>query len=156
MICRNLIPVVGRNWQRPHSPFATALARHTGATLMRMRASHYHSLYADVASGQAGVIANAEHYLADVAGPLARHGLRVESASPFDDSTSKWIVAETELRQADLVVMATHALADADHWLHGNVVESVVHKWRLPVMLVHANAAQSLGIKLEHSATAAP
>ena len=42
------------------------------------------------------------------------------------------------------MIMATHARAGVNHWLHGSVAEAVVHQSRVPVMLVPAGAVQSL------------
>jgi nucleotide-binding universal stress UspA family protein len=48
------------------------------------------------------------------------------------------------MRQADLVIMATHARTGVEHWLHGSVAEAVVHQSQVPVMLVPVSAVQSL------------
>jgi nucleotide-binding universal stress UspA family protein len=144
MIRKILVPLDGSRLAEAALPFAAALARRTGARLALIRASNCHSLRADVASVQFRVISRAENYLADVAGRLTADGLQVECGSPFGSSPSEWIIEETGLRQVDLVIMATHARAGVNHWLHGSVAESVVHSLHVPVMLVPAGAAQKL------------
>src|SRR5262249_45814700 len=108
MIRKVLVPLDGSQLSEEALPVATALAGRTGASIVLVRATDDHSVFGDVASVQCRVIADAESYLADVAEWLAADGVEVECAAPFGGSPADWIVEETEMRRADLVIMATH------------------------------------------------
>jgi nucleotide-binding universal stress UspA family protein len=154
MIRKILVPLDGSQLAETALPFATALARRASASLALIRATDSHSLFGDVGSAQTRIIASAEKYLESVAGRLNAEGLQAECGAPFGGSPSEWIVDEIEMRQADLAIMATHARAGAEHWLHGSVAESVVHKSHVPVMVVPAGAAQRLNA--EHPTVVVP
>jgi nucleotide-binding universal stress UspA family protein len=63
----------------------------------------------------------------------------VHAAQPHAP-VAEWIVAQSALLHADLIVMATHARSGPDHWLHGSVAETVVSRSSTPVLLVRAHA----------------
>ena len=72
---------------------------------------------------------------------MINQGVPVEAGVPYGGA-SYWIVEEVALRNADLVVMATHDRSGADRWLHGSVAEGVVGHAPVPVLLIRAGADQ--------------
>lgn len=144
MIRKILVPLDGSPLAEAALPFATAIASRTGASLTLIRAAKYRSLLSDVAGDQYRVISTAEQYLAQVTEQLTTQGLEIESGVPFGGTSTDWIVEESETRNVDLVIMATHMREGADRWLHGSVAEAVVHRSHVPVMLVQATDAEKL------------
>jgi nucleotide-binding universal stress UspA family protein len=91
----------------------------------------------DAAAFQQQTVETAEAYLAGVRATLVDKGLTVLTGVPFGGAPATWILEEIELRNADLVIMATHDRVGPDRWIHGSVAEAVVHQAPVPVMLVH-------------------
>jgi nucleotide-binding universal stress UspA family protein len=143
-----LIPLDGSPVAAAALPYAQAMAARTGARLILVRAAHVQGLLAD-GLDQLRRIAEAEEYLTARAEELRTHGFGVETGVPFGGSTANWIVEESLLRHADLVVMATHDRIGPDRWVHGSVAEVVVGHAPVPVLLVGpthgAQLAQRLG-----------
>jgi nucleotide-binding universal stress UspA family protein len=108
-------------------PYAEALARRLGATL---RLLHVVRDPQQVGGREASIMSMGVE--------VSSRGLRVESDVRCGDSPATWILAEAELREAGLIVMATHARIGPDRWLHGSVAESVVGRTAVPVLLVRA------------------
>src|SRR5579864_3484940 len=152
MIDKVLVPLDGSPLAEAALPIATTLADRTHATLILLRAAHYRSLLSDVAGDQYRVISQAEDYLQQLTERLAAQGLKVQSGVPFGGSPADWIIEDSEYRHVDLVVMATHAREGPDRWLHGSVAEEVVHRSKVPVMLVRAHDST----ESEHVAVAFP
>ena len=136
-----LVPLDGSPLAEAALPYARALVARTGARLTLVRAAHYASLLGDVAVDQYRAVEQAEDYLAQLAERLEFEGLRAEARVPFGGSAAEWIVEESEIRKADLIVMATHDRIGPDRWLHGSVAEAVVHHSTIPVMLVQSTEA---------------
>jgi nucleotide-binding universal stress UspA family protein len=130
-----LVPVDGSPVAEAALPYARALAAHTGAHLILVRAAHGQRPLGD-AGDQQRVIAEAEDYLTVHARQLAKQGFEVETGVPFGGSAAKWILEEIDLRHADMVVMATHDRIGPDRWVHGSVAEVVVGHSAVPVLLV--------------------
>ncbi len=143
MIQKLLVPLDGSALAEAALPIATTLADRTDATLILLRAAQYRSLLSDVAGDQYRVIGQAEDYLAQLTERLQAQGLKVESGVPFGGSPADWILEESEFRHVDLVIMATHGREGPDRWLHGSVAEAVVHRSKIPVMLVRASETAS-------------
>jgi two-component system, OmpR family, KDP operon response regulator KdpE len=91
------------------------------------------------ATDQQRAIADAEDYLTPLAEGLSAAGLKVQTGVPFGGSVAEWIIEESDMRGADLIIMATHDRLGPDRWVHGSVPEGVVHRTTTPVMLVRGN-----------------
>jgi nucleotide-binding universal stress UspA family protein len=138
---RILVPLDGGPIGEAALPYAEALARRTGGTLALVRAAHAAALHTDQSRAQADAIDQAETYLRPLAAQLIDRGLSVETGVPYG-TAAYWIVEEIALRNADLVVMATHDRSGADRWLRGSVAEAVVSHAPVPVLVVRAEADQ--------------
>jgi nucleotide-binding universal stress UspA family protein len=134
-----LVPLDGSALSEAALPHAQALAKRTGAALTLVRAAHRSaSPLADAAIDTQRAVAEAEEYLESLSTKLSSQGFNVQTGVPFGGSAAAWIVEEISLRQADLVVMATHDRIGPDRWVHGSVAEAVVHRGDAPVMLIRA------------------
>jgi nucleotide-binding universal stress UspA family protein len=138
---RILVPLDGGPTGEAALPFAAAIARRTGGMLVLVRAAHAAPLSLDQSRAQADAVNQAETYLRAQAARLIDQGLPVETGVPYGGPTY-WIVEEVALRNADLVVMATHDRGGADRWLHGSVAEAVVGHAPVPVLVIRAEASQ--------------
>lgn len=143
-----LVPLDGSSLAEAALPFARALALRAGASLTLVRTAHYSSLLADVAADQLDAVESAETYLERLGADLRVAGFDVVSAVPFGGSTADWIVEESDYRDADMIIMATHDRVGADRLLHGSVAEAVVHRSTTPVMLVRATDAEPLSARV--------
>jgi nucleotide-binding universal stress UspA family protein len=130
-------------------PFATAIGARAGANLTLVRAAVYRTLFSDVAAQQVRVIKDGEDYLARTAMALRARGVPVSTRVPLGGSPAHWIVEESDLVHADLIVMATHEREGADRWVHGSIAEDVVHRSSVPVMLLRATADTQLAQRFE-------
>src|SRR5437868_1796370 len=126
MLKNILVPVDGSPVAEAALPYATALARRTGATLTLVRAARATGHPFNAGDGQAEAVAEAEIYLATKAGELAAQGFTVETGVPYG-TPSTWIPNEVELRKADMIVMATHDRTGPKRWMQGSVAETVVN-----------------------------
>ena len=142
-----LIPLDGTPVAAAALPYAQAVATRTGARLILVRAAHLQRPLGN-ALDQQRVIAEAEDYLAVHGQKLAKHGFEVETGVPFGGAAANWIVEETDLRRADLVVMATHDRIGPDRWVHGSVAEVVVGRAHVPVLLVGPSHGAQLAERL--------
>ena len=87
---------------------AEMLARRTAANLTLVRAARHHTGLRDPAIEQQRALAEAEDYLSSVSARLTAKGVAVQTGVPFGGSAASWIVEEISIRNAALVVMATH------------------------------------------------
>jgi nucleotide-binding universal stress UspA family protein len=126
MLNKILVPLDGTPVGEAALPYARSLARRSGATLVLVRA----------VSNARGIEA-AEAYIEAQADALISQGFTVETGVPYGPPAT-WIPSEVELRDADLIVMATHDRANADRWIHGSVAEAVVSHAQVPVVVVRA------------------
>jgi nucleotide-binding universal stress UspA family protein len=143
-----LVPLDGTPLAEAALPYAKALATRTGAKLTLVRAAHYAGLLGDVAVDQYRAVERAEEYLATLVEQLTSQGYAAQAGVTFGGSAADWIVEETDIRHADLVIMATHDRVGPDRLLHGSVAEAVVHKSAIPVMLVRSGEATPLAERL--------
>jgi nucleotide-binding universal stress UspA family protein len=139
-----LVPLDGSAVAEAALPYARALADRTDSKLTLIRAAGHTSFFGDSGKDQQRLVARAEEYLEQLGAELARAGFTVETGVPFGGHPAEWIIEESELRRADLIVMASHDRVGVDRWLHGSVAEAVVHAAKAPVMLVKASAASSM------------
>jgi nucleotide-binding universal stress UspA family protein len=144
-----LVPLDGSPLAEAALPFATAIGARAGARLTLVRAAMYRTLFSDVAAEQVRAIQDGEDYLARTAGQLRAKGVSVSSRVPLGGSPAEWIVDETEVVDADLIVMATHDRERLDRWVRGSVAEAVVHGSTVPVMLVRGAADAQLAQRFE-------
>jgi len=93
---------------------------------------------------QQETIEKAEDYLRLIANDLTVQGFSVQTGVPYASSAADWIVEETEVRRADLIVMTTHDRVGPHRWVHGSVAETVVRRSTAPVMLVKDGDAMQL------------
>jgi nucleotide-binding universal stress UspA family protein len=83
----------------------------------------------------------ATHDLETLATQLRDDGLRVKTVV-MHGSPAEVIVDEAALREADLIVMATHGYSGLKRLALGSVAERVLHTATMPLVLVRAHAAE--------------
>jgi nucleotide-binding universal stress UspA family protein len=128
--------------ERALAPAAEIAAR-TGATLhlVHVRQS---ALPADGATTAAGDLANARDYLAAVAARLTAWAhVEVECAT-LRGRVAPAICAEAAAAGADLIVMSTHGRTGWRRLWIGSVADAVLHRTRIPVLLVRASGAAAV------------
>jgi nucleotide-binding universal stress UspA family protein len=144
-----LVPLDGSPLAEAALPFAVAIGARAGATLTLVRAATYRTLFGDVAAEQVRVIRSGEDYLTRTAMGLRARGVPVSTRVPLGGSAARWIVEETALAHADLIVMASHEREGPDRWVHGSIAEDVVHRSSVAVMLVTGAADTRLAQRFE-------
>jgi nucleotide-binding universal stress UspA family protein len=123
-----LVPLDGSVESESALPFAEALARAAGATIVLVRAA---SSREDAAELDA------------VSSRLAGEGLQVQEEVDNDDPAAA-IVSAVDRSHADLIVMRTHAREGVDRILHGSVADQVVRTSAVPVLVVPPDARYRL------------
>ena len=76
-------------------------------------------------------------YLGRVRGELQEHGFEVEALLRIGDP-AKEICQVAEEQAVDLIAMATHGHRGVSDVIHGQTVDHVRHKMRMPVLLLRA------------------
>ncbi len=76
-----------------------------------------------------------KNYLKNVCSKLEREGLRV-TYFLRDGVVAETIMETAEIEQADLIAMTTHGRTGMLRLLLGSVAEQVVHRSKIPVMLI--------------------
>jgi nucleotide-binding universal stress UspA family protein len=79
----------------------------------------------------------AERYLEDVAARLRSRGVAVETAVLVGEPAPA-LIAEADLRQADLIFLCTHGRSGISRLVYGSVAEAVVAGSHVPVFLARA------------------
>lgn len=79
-------------------------------------------------------------YLERIRAELESHGLSVEATLGMGDP-AKEICRIAEAEHVDLIAMATHGHRGVSDVIHGQTVDHVRHKVRLPVLLLRAQQA---------------
>jgi nucleotide-binding universal stress UspA family protein len=153
-----LVPLDGSPLAESALPIASAFARRCGASLALVRAAYYDSQLSDVAGDHYRSVAEAEAYLDQLLERLRAQGLAVEAEVPYGDARpADWILSESESRDAQLVIMATHDREGVDRLLHRGVGLAVVEESKAPVMLVHSSdPALAQRFEAEHAVLAVP
>lgn len=136
MLSTLIVPLDGLPLAEQALPYAEALARRAGSRLVLTRAvdgdaSDEPNERERAAQGEA------EAYLRTIAEALATRGLTANIATPRGDAAER-IVAESEERGADMIVMATHGRDGLARLFSGSVAEEVLHKTSRPVMFIRA------------------
>jgi len=152
---RLLVPLDGSAFSRQALPLATELAVASGAELILLHVvtAVVNLAYADPFLGGsfAGLTAEASKELADRAFAElqtlaqqihAQHGVTVRCVVGLGLAPDV-IIDETETREADLVVMATHGYSGLRRWALGSVTDKVLHAGRTPLLLVRASEAEA-------------
>jgi nucleotide-binding universal stress UspA family protein len=134
-----LVPLDGSALAERALAYATALSIPTAARLVLVRAVNVLPLAdLDTRELQIRALAEAQHYLRDVAQGLADRGFACETATPYGESPARWIVKEAHLRACDMIVMTTHGRTGPGRWWFGSVAEEVVAHSPVPVLLDRA------------------
>jgi len=76
-------------------------------------------------------------YLGRLRGELEEHGFEVEALLRMGDP-AKEICQVAEEQAVDLIAMATHGHRGVSDVIHGQTVDHVRHKMRMPVLLLRA------------------
>jgi len=76
-------------------------------------------------------------YLGRLRGELEEHGFEVEALLRMGDP-AKEICRVAEEQAVDLIAMATHGHRGVSDVIHGQTVDHVRHKMRMPVLLLRA------------------
>ncbi len=138
-----LVPLDGSSLSQRALPYATALAKRTGAKLLLTRAVLANP-YAndDVAVAQKALIGDAEFEL-----DLIAKGLRVEGveAEPrvVHGPGAPAILNEAKISGADMVVMSTHGRGGLGRLLYGSVADRVLRGAEIPVLAVQVGASDA-------------
>lgn len=148
---RILVPLDGSELSEAALPHAEALARLSGAELILLRAYAPPvepepapillagpDRRAQVRAATAGRNRRhaADRHLAGAADRLRGKGIAA-AVVPAAGPAGEVIVLEANARQADLIVMATHARTGVDRFLAGSVADHVLRHASCPVYLVH-------------------
>jgi len=132
-----LVPLDGSPLAEAALPFACAVAARAGASLTLVQPARYGILSGEVDSEPIDAHDIDEGYLACIAANLRRRGVPVDTRAR---DSREWILEESDSCHAELIVMATHDRRGPDRWLHDGLAENVVHRSRVPVMLVRPTA----------------
>jgi nucleotide-binding universal stress UspA family protein len=131
-----LVPLDGYPRSEDALPWAQTLAGAAHARLVLMRAALGQEIPGvDPSKAQLRAIAEAQSYLTAIAARLSQTDLSIETVVPYG-SAAEAILLEAQLRQADLVVMATHARSQLGRVLYGSVAERLLPSIAAPVLLI--------------------
>ncbi len=131
-----LVPLDGSPLAECAVPYAETVARASGAQTVLLRAVVAHTVLGAGPEDEATVVREAETYLSEVAARLSdRSGVWTAT---FYGEPAEAIIEEIRLREADLVVMATHGRSGLGRLMYGSVAEAVLGRGPVPVLLVRA------------------
>jgi nucleotide-binding universal stress UspA family protein len=131
-----LVPLDGSPLAECAVPYAETVARANGAQIILLRAAVAHTLLGTGPGDEVAAVQEAEAYLADVTTRLFdRSGVWTAT---FYGEPAEAIIEEIRLREADLVVMATHGRSGLGRLMYGSVTEAVLGRSPVPVLLVRA------------------
>jgi nucleotide-binding universal stress UspA family protein len=138
MIKTVLVPLDGSALAERALPYATALARRTGARVVLVRAVLAHTLPgADPTDAQIALRKRAEADLSATSEQLRLAGVEAEPHVYYDEAAAA-ILDAARVRHADLIVMASHSHSDLGRWIHGSVADDVLRHAPVPVLVVPA------------------
>jgi nucleotide-binding universal stress UspA family protein len=129
-----LVPLDGSPLAERTLPYAQSIAAAGPGSLVLLRVI---PPVEDHHAADRTTVAEAEGYLADVAGRLAP--LATETAVVEGDPTQV-IRDEVAQRGIDLVAMSTHGRSGIGRWIYGSVADAVLRHAPVPVLLVSATA----------------
>jgi nucleotide-binding universal stress UspA family protein len=150
MFSRLLVPLDGSPLAETVLPVATALAERFGAELFLVHAE-YPLASAERASSEKPFTSPsaAQAYLDRLAQQLTEEGITAHTVLPPQDPAGG-IIAQAELDQADLIVMATHGRTGFDALLHPSVTWQVFSQTTAPV-LVCKGGQRDVSVRTEAS-----
>jgi nucleotide-binding universal stress UspA family protein len=132
-----LVPIENSDADRTILDHVEALARLTGARLIVMHvADGWAARHFDELKLRESEEMQADRaYLARVRSELQRQGLEVEALLRMGDPAKEICRAAEELG-VDLIAMATHGHTGVSDMIHGQTVDHVRHKAKMPVLLL--------------------
>lgn len=136
-----VVPLDGSSLADRAMPYATALARATGARLVLVRAPSPRELW-QAPEGSRGPTAELE----DAATMARAEGVEAE---PYlypiylPEEVPGAIVDAAVDRHADLIVMSTNGRSGLGRWLWGSVADQVLRRAEVPVLLIPATCERS-------------
>jgi nucleotide-binding universal stress UspA family protein len=135
-----LVPLDGSPLAERALPYATALARGTGARLILLRAVLAHTfLGTDPTEAQAVVVQHAETEVAAVADRLRADGVTAEPHVYYGEAAEA-ITDSARHQHADLIVMSTHGRTGLGRWVYGSVADRVLRRAEAPLLLIPATS----------------
>jgi nucleotide-binding universal stress UspA family protein len=114
-----------------------AHARHASILLLQVVPQHAREPIED----QTADLAAAEAYLSRVANRLRQQHATVVVEACAGPTVDR-IVDEARLWHNGLIVMSTHGRGGLDRLLHGSVADAVIHRARVPVLLIPARCGE--------------
>lgn len=147
MFKRILVPLDGSTRAEQAIPTAGRIARATGGTVVLLRVVppplDYgygpYMLGPDFTVSDRGVheaLVEAAHYLEGAATSSSLAGVKTEVVAATG-SAAAIILAETEERNIDLIVMCTHGHTGLKRWFLGSVAQKVARHAPVPVLVLH-------------------
>jgi nucleotide-binding universal stress UspA family protein len=131
-----LVPLDGSTYAERALPLAVGLAQAMKAGLVLVCACSATSVKGQhPGEAQFEAVADAQAYLAGVAGRLTKEDISVEIAAPATPAP-EGILATIISSHADLVVMCSHGRSGLGRWIYGSVTEAMVARSPVPILLV--------------------
>jgi nucleotide-binding universal stress UspA family protein len=137
-----LVPIENSEADRTILEHVESLAKITGAKVVLVHvadgwaARHFDELHLR----ESEEMREDRAYLARVKGELEGQGLEVETLLRMGDPASE-ICRAAEQEHVDLIAMATHGHKGLGDVIHGQTVDSVRHRVRIPVLLLKRRPA---------------
>jgi nucleotide-binding universal stress UspA family protein len=140
-----LVPLDGSSRAEYALPMATRLARHSGGTLILVRAVSSGTQYWPVISSPSPPMVQvtvgeemreAQIYLKKMASSTELAGMEVAVTARFGSAVSVILSAATEYH-ADLIVLCSHGYTGMAHIVMGSVAEKVARHAPVPVLMLH-------------------
>jgi nucleotide-binding universal stress UspA family protein len=146
MLQNILLPLDGSPLAEIALPYASALARRAGASIVLVQAVQVHTPPGvDQTDAELEVMGRAQTYLQMIEARLEAEGVR-SSAHVYYDEAAHAILDAAERQAADLIVMSTHGRTGIGRMLYGSVADMVLRHASVPVFLVPANASAKVAL----------
>jgi nucleotide-binding universal stress UspA family protein len=130
-----LVPLDGSPAAERVLPCAQILAAATGARLLLLRAAGARpSRLPEAVEAHAKTLLDAGAYLRQIAAGVP--GTSPIETAVFTAPPADAIVAEAQLRHADIVILATHLRSGLGRWLFGAVADQVLQRAAAPVLAI--------------------
>ena len=152
MLQQILLPLDGSPLAELAIPYASTLARRSGASLVLVQAVQTHTAPGfDQTDAELEVMGRAQTYLQSIAARLEAEHVRTAAHVYYDDAAHA-ILDAAERQAADLIVMSTHGRTGIGRMLYGSVADLVLRHATAPVFLVPASAGDAAQLA-EHPTT---
>jgi nucleotide-binding universal stress UspA family protein len=143
MYQRILVPLDGSTMSEAVLPHAEKLARALNVEIVLLHVNVIPAptfeIYSSPLTPQPEeikvMLADEKNYLKAMCAKLEREGLRVTYLLR-DGAVAETILEAAEIEQADFIAMSTHGRTGMLRLLLGSVAEQVVHRSKIPVMLI--------------------